>query len=101
MPAVEQWAIILGIAAAIAGLRWVYVRTSRPGPGPAPEPRPWPADSHVAAQQLPPQRLWVGFIGPDGWWGNKYWVCPHDHPSGPDAAACARNHLTNGMWDGR
>ena len=104
MPAIEQWGIILGVAAGvITGIRWLYAKTSPSGPAITPGPQPWPADGQPAAQQLPPPRLWVGFIGAGGtsWWGQKYWVCSHDHAYANDAVACARDHLANSMWDGR
>jgi hypothetical protein len=61
----------------------------------------FPDDAHPAAQELPPPRHWVGYIGTGDWWSRKYWVCPHDHPSIEDALRCARDRIRAGDWDGR
>lgn len=100
MPAIEQWGIIalaVVLIASVYGLRWRARRRSRPlSLGTA-----FPDDSGPGAQQLPPPRHWVGYIGTGDWWSRKYWACNHDHLSADEALACARDQLRKGEWDGR
>jgi hypothetical protein len=100
MAAIEQWGIIvlaLAVIAGLYGLRWRARRRRRPlSLGTV-----FPDDGRPGAQQRPPPRRWVGYIGTGDWWSRKYWVCPHDHPSGDEALACARDWLRNGKWDGK
>jgi hypothetical protein len=102
MSTVTQWVIILLVIASIAGIRWLnnMVKNSSAPPAPAGW-QPWPTDSLVKAQQLLPMGFCVGYIGPGGWMSRKYWVCLHNHHTGEEALACARNHLDNAKWDGR
>lgn len=102
-------AFALAIAFILGGIYLRYRRTKpkRPAPSlhwqpfPADHWQPFPADSSVRAQQLPPPRHFVGYIGVGSWFSRKYWTCPHDHQSADEALVCARNQLNNGRWDGR
>lgn len=99
MPAIPLWAIVV-VALAIIGGLYGLLRRARRRRRPLALGTAFPDDGRAGAQQLPPPRHWVGYIGTGDWWSRKYWACSHDHPSVEEALACARGQLREGNWTG-
>lgn len=99
MPAAELWAIVIA-ALGVAGGIFAWRRRARRRRRPLSIGTAFPDDSRPGAQQLPPPRNWVAYVGTGDWWSRKYWACSHDHASADEALACARARLREGNWTG-